>query len=100
MTHSKEFLITRSEEFLVTHSEEFLITLSKEFLVTNSREFHVTNSAGKPEKMLTKFVEILENFQQKVLQFYDSWEFPGNYSHKFSQEVLRNILKYSQLIHE
>ena len=93
MTHSKEFLITRSEEFLVTLSEEFLITLSKEFLVTNSREFLVTNSAGKPEK------RFLGNFQRKVLQnqfLGISWElFP-----KFSEEVLRNILKYSQLIPE
>ena len=64
-------------EFLVTHSEEILITLSKEFLVTNSREFLVTNSAEKLEKMSTKFVKILGNFQgiipkifSRVLQEY------------------------------
>ena len=94
VTLSKKFLVTNSRKFLVTNSEEILITLSKEFLVTNSRKFLVTNSAEKPEKMLTKFVEILWNFQRKVLQnqFQGiSWElFP-----RFSQEFLRNILKYS-----
>ena len=52
-----------SKEFLVTHFKEVLITLSKEFLVTDYKEFVVTNSAEKPEKMWTKFVEILGNFQ-------------------------------------
>ena len=59
---------TMSKEFLVTHFKEVLITLSKEFLVTNYKELVVTNSAEKPEKMWTKFVEILGNFQRKVLQ--------------------------------
>ena len=98
-SYSEEFLVTRSEKFLVTHSEEFLITLSKEFLVTNYKEFVVTNSAEKPEKMWTKFVEILGNFQWKVLQnqFLEIyWEL----FQRFSQEFLRNILKYSQHIPE
>jgi len=56
---------TRSEEFLVTHSEEILVTLSKEFLVTNS-------------SLQNLFLGIsLELFP------------------RFSQEFLRNILKYS-----
>ena len=85
---------TMSKEFLVTHFKEVLITLSKEFLVTNYKEFVVTNSAEKPEKMWTKFVEILGNFQWKVLQnqFLEIyWEL----FQRFSQEFLRNILKYS-----
>ena len=88
---SGENVDSNSEEFLVTHSKEFLITLSKEFLVTNSAE--------KPEKMSTKFVKILGNFQRKVLQnqfLGISWElFP-----RFSEEFLRNILTYSQHIPE
>ena len=68
---SGENVDSYSKEFLVTHSEEFFITLSKEFLLTNSREFLVNNFAEKPEKMSTKFVEILGNFQRKVL--------PGNF---------------------
>ena len=88
-----------SEEFLVTHSKEILMTLSKDFLVTNSRKFLVINSAEKPEKMWIKFVKILQNFPRKVLQnpfLGISWElFP-----RFSQEFLRNILKYSQHIPE
>ena len=100
-SYSEEFLVTRSEKFLVTHSEEFLITLSKEFLVTNSREFLVANSAEKSEEIVDKICEILGNFQKKstVLQnkfLGISWElFP-----RFSQEFLRNILKYSQHIPE
>ena len=85
---------TMSKEFLVTHFKEVLITLSKEFLVTNYKELVVTNSAEKPEKMWTKFVEILGNFQWKVLQnqFLEIyWEL----FQRFSQEFLRNILKYS-----
>jgi len=97
--NSGENVDSYSEEFLVTHSEVIRITLSKEFLVTNAREFLVTNSAEKPEKISTKFVEILRNFQQKVLQnqfLGISWElFP-----RFFQEFLRNILKYSQHISE
>jgi len=81
---SEEFLVTHSEEFLVTHSEEMLVTLSKEFLVTNSREFLVTNSSEKPETICSKKV-----FQNQFLGI--SLElFP-----RFSQEFLRNILKYS-----
>ena len=90
-SYSEEFLVTRSEKFFVICSEEVLIPLSKEFLVSNFAE--------KPEKMSTKFVEILGNFQRKVLknQFLGiSLElFP-----RFSQEFLRNILKYSQHIPE
>jgi len=97
--NSGENVDSYSKEFLVTHSEEILITLSKEFLLTNSSKFLITNSAEKPEKMLTKFVEIFRNFQRKVLQnqfLGISWElFP-----RFSQEFLRNILKYSQHIPE
>ena len=92
--NSGENVDSYSKEFLVTHSEEILITLSKEFLLTNSSKFLITNSAEKPEKMLTKFVEIFRNFQRKVLQnqfLGISWElFP-----RFSQEFLWNILKYS-----
>ena len=61
--------------------------------------FLVTNSTENPEKMSTKFVEILGNFQRKILQnqiLGISWElFP-----RFSEEFLRNILKYSQHIPE
>ena len=92
--NSQESFSGNSGKNVDSYSEEFLVTLSKKFLVTNSRKFLVTNSAEKPEKMLTKFVEILWNFQRKVLQnqFQGiSWElFP-----RFSQEFLRNILKYS-----
>ena len=86
-TRSEEFLATNSEEFLVTHSEEILITLSKEFLVTNSREFLVTNSSEKPEKICSETENQLLGISLKL--------FP-----KFSQEFLRNILKYSYHIPE
>ena len=76
---------TRSEEFLLTHSEKILITLSKKFLVTNSREFLFTNSTENPEKMLTKFVEILGNFHRKVLQN----QFLG-ISWNYSQDFLKS----------
>ena len=96
---SGENVDSNSEEFLVTHSKELLVTHSKEFLITLSKEFLVTNSAEKPEKMSTKFVKILGNFQRKVLQnqfLGISWElFP-----RFSEEFLRNILTYSQHIPE
>ena len=105
-SYSKEFLIpipigTRSEEFFFnpfrgnSHN-----SISKEFLVTNSRKFLVTNSAEKSEKMSTKFVEILWNFQRKFVGT-NSRDFPGNIFPRFSQvEFLRNILKYSQHIPE
>ena len=76
VTHSEEFLVTRSDKFLVTRSDKFLVnrsdkflvTYSEEILITQSMEFLVTNSAENPEEMSTKFVEILGNFQRKVLQ--------------------------------
>ena len=93
-SYSEEFLVTRSEKFLVTHSEEFLITLSKEFLVTNSRKFLVTNSAEKPEQMSTKFVEILGNFQRKILKNQFLGTIPKIFS-RVPQEYLELYSAYS-----
>ena len=91
---SGENVDSYSAEFLVTHSEDIIITLSKEFIVTNSREFLVTNSSEKPEKMSTKFLEILVNFQRKVL----SNQFLGTIPKIFSrvpQEYLEISSAYS-----
>ena len=98
-SHSKKFLVTRSEEFLITHSEEILITLVKELLVTNYREFLVTNFAGNRKENVDKICGNSWEFQEKS----SSEPIPGNFLGtipRFSQEFLRNILKYSQHIPE
>ena len=85
-------------------NSDFLIPISlqpypKYQFCGKSAEIPRNLSQENPVKMSTKFVEILGNFQRKVLknQFLGiSLElFP-----RFSQEFLRNILKYSQHIPE